>query len=112
MRWRSGWTNYANLEEKIVQDFPNKSQVIIVNNPPGYYLASKGRSSIVIPDGNLETLQEVAQRYDASIVAIDRNIVDGLADLYRNPKSYPWLNYLYTIDDTNVYQVNIENNQE
>jgi hypothetical protein len=112
IRWRSGWKDYANIEEKISKDFPDKSEVIIVNNPPGYYLASNGRPAIVIPDGNPITLREVAERYDAGIVAIDRNIVKGLVDLYRNPKSYSWLKYLYTIDDTNIYQVIIEKNQE
>jgi hypothetical protein len=103
--WQAGWNHYAQLEAVIAADFPDKSQVIIVNNPPGYYLASGGRSAIVIPDGGEETLHAVVQRYKAEIIAIDRNIVGGLKHLYENPASNGWIEYLYTTGDTRIYRV-------
>lgn len=105
--WQSSWLNYVEIENRIRQDFPDLSQVIVVNNPPGYYLASGGRSSIVIPDGDQETLFGVAEKYGAEIIAIDRNIVEGLRPFYLAPSSTSWLKYLYTVNETNIFRVQI-----
>ena len=70
-----------------------------VNNPPGYFLANGGET-VVIPDGDVSTLQQVVQRYDVAWVLLEANHPPALADLYRQPDSLPWLERLATVEDS------------
>jgi len=71
-------------------------QRVLVNNPPGYNLASGGEA-LVIPDGDVATLLAVARRYGANYLVLEPNHVTGLNDLYKHPGSIPGLVYLKNI---------------
>lgn len=55
--------------------------IVLVNNPPGFFYHT-GRRAIVIPDGGIETLLVVADRYGAGYLLLDANHPDGLRGLY------------------------------
>ena len=63
---QAGWSqsdqNYREVEKLLVSWGANPSSRVIVNNPPGYYLASN-REAMVIPDGGVEMLIEVAKKF-------------------------------------------------
>jgi hypothetical protein len=55
--------------------------VVMVNNPPGFTYHT-GLPSVVVPNGDVETLLEVVERYHVTHVVLDSNRSRGLAELY------------------------------
>jgi hypothetical protein len=80
------------------------SDVVMVGNPPGYYNTTR-RSSIVVPEGNLDTLLSVAKRYHGRFVLIEYDHPQGLNQLYNQPMDYPGLTFVTTEEDTQIYRV-------
>jgi len=77
---------------------------LMVNNPPGFYLAA-GRPSLAVPDGSPETLLAVAQRYGACWVLLEPDHPAGLAALYAEPDTAHGLAYVAQIEDAHLLQV-------
>jgi hypothetical protein len=55
--------------------------VVMVNNPPGFTYHT-GLPSVVVPNGGVETLVAVVERYHVTHVVLDSNRSRGLAELY------------------------------
>jgi hypothetical protein len=102
--WNQNWRQYNIVEERIKSMEFAPDEIVVVNNPAGYFVVT-GRSSIVIPDGDETTLYQVVERYDASIVILEQNIVPGLMNLYLNPKSSEWLEYIDRVEDAELFLV-------
>jgi hypothetical protein len=102
--WSSAGTDYSAVEQFIEAYHPDKSEVVLVNNPPGFFLAS-GRPSIVIPYGDEQTLKAVALRYHASILVVDENIVQALSALNDMPGDRDWLVYLGSAGGAKIYSI-------
>ncbi len=81
--------------------------IIMVNNPPGFYLAS-GRKSIVIPNGDVKNLISVARKYDAEIVVLESNHPDELEDLFKAPAQISNLQLLTSSGDNHIFRVPVE----
>jgi hypothetical protein len=96
-RWDSGFRTYVAVEAELSKLSPS-SEVIAVNNPPGFRLATD-RECVVIPNGSIKTLRDVVDRYRVSWVVLDVNRPAGLASLYHEPTSVPWLVHRATIHD-------------
>jgi hypothetical protein len=91
--------------EQVLQDNGAiSSDVVMVGNPPGYYIATR-RSAIVIPEGGINTLLEAAKAYHPRFVILEKDHPQGLNQLYVNPGDNPGLIYLTTYDDTHIYLV-------
>ncbi len=102
--WRATWDRQAAVEAGITKLGVPKEAVVMLNNPPGAFVAS-GRSSIAIPDADLKTVVEAARRYGATYLLLDENYVQGLADLYAHPRDAQGLVYLDTVAGTRVFKV-------
>ncbi|MEM5775603.1 MAG: hypothetical protein AAGU05_11440, partial [Anaerolineaceae bacterium] len=103
--WQQSSKTYTVVESAVRETFPDPDTLIVVNNPPGYNLASGGRPAVVLPHGDEQALLAVADRFGAGLAAIDRNITDGLRHLYEQPKSYGRLEFLYSVGDTRIYRI-------
>jgi hypothetical protein len=103
--WRQSAARYAQIEQEIRKTFPDISTVMVVNNPPGYTLASGGRPAVALPAGDEQSLQAVVEQFNGQIVAVDQNTDPGLMHLYTRPASSDWLEYLYTAAGTRIYRV-------
>lgn len=64
-------------------------EMVVVNNPPGFYTATN-LSSIVIPDGGEQELKAVVDEFEVAWVILDQNN-PGLQSLYENPMDNEWL---------------------
>ena len=83
---------------------------VLVNNPPGYYLAS-GSEALVIPDGDVSTLLSAAKQYGADYLVLEPNHVAGLDTLYSHPGSLPGLFYLGKVGEkVCIYRIVIRTN--
>lgn len=78
-------------------------EVAVVNNPPGFYLAT-GRPSIVVPNGGIENLLAAARRYDAGYLILEQAQAN-LQDLYASPGDQPGLDYLTSIDGIHIFRI-------
>jgi len=79
-----------------------QGDIVMVNNPPGYSLVS-GHAAIVIPDGDVDTLMQVAQRYQPRYLLLEINHPRGLDELYLNPIDQPGFKYVETVAGTHIF---------
>jgi hypothetical protein len=63
-----------------MQSVPSDA-IVMVNNPPGFYYHT-GMPCVAVPNGGVEMLSAVAERYQVTYIVLDRNRSEGLADLY------------------------------
>jgi hypothetical protein len=102
--WSQEARHYHSLEVHLREVGATSEDIVMVNNPPGYSLVS-GRPAIVIPDGDVNTLMHVAQRYRPRYLLLEINHPRGLDELYQHPKNQPDLLYLDTVATTHIFLI-------
>jgi len=102
--WDFSWNRYKNVEQYLIEK-ADKDDVVMVNNPPGYESANN-RGAVVIPYADLDTILQVAKRYDVSYLILDENYVPALRELYLQPQNTKGLTFLVVIDQIAVYEFN------
>lgn len=102
--WSKNVVRYQLLDQALQDLGASNYDVVLVNDPPGFFLASS-RPCISIPYGNLETLQSVARRYNARYLLLEFNQLQGQVDLYDHPADHPGVIYLGTESGVRIYQV-------
>jgi hypothetical protein len=76
---------------------------VMVRNPPGYYLMT-GRSAIVVPYGDEETMAAAANRYGAKYLVIEAVGAAGPIKTVYDNKDSPHLKFLGDLDGTHIYK--------
>jgi len=103
------WSTEINLYRKvdIMIDSPSLiNPIVIVANPPGFYLAT-GKSAIAVPDGDEKVTLLVAKKFNANFLVLEKEgFPYGLISLYNNPDLYPDFNYLGELDGARVFKIN------
>ncbi len=94
----SVWNQENSAYQKIGQYLSNEGAPetarVIIANPPGFYLAT-GHPSIALPDGNVDTIIAVADRYGADYLILEKESLPGvLMAVYNNPNQQAGLQYL------------------
>jgi len=94
--------------EKMFQDNGiNPKDVVIVRNPPGYYINS-GRPAVSLPFGDETTILQVAERYGAGYLVLEKGgTFDSIQGLYDDPQSNPSFIYLGEVDDAKLYRIEL-----
>jgi hypothetical protein len=105
----TGWAKddiiYPQVEEKLLENGIQPGEVVIVRNPPGYYLASR-RSSVSLPYGDESTILAVAEKFKAKYLILENGgTFDAIHDLYENPESNPSFSYLGEVDGARLYRI-------
>lgn len=98
--WGQTESVYRLADASLSEEGMGPVDLVMVNNPPGYFVAT-GRSSVVIPDGDETTLLSVASRYRPAYLILEQNHPAGLDDLYQHPRDLSGLKYLRS--DGNVH---------
>jgi len=102
------WSTEISLYKKldtIIDLLPSTKPIVIVANPPGFYLAT-GKSAIAVPYGNELKALLVAEQFNANYLVLEKEgFPDGLIGLYRNPDHYPGFNYLGEMDGARVFKI-------
>ncbi len=101
--WGSGQDDFARADAVLRDLGATPCLVVMVNNPPGYYLAT-GRSAVVIPYGDETMLLAAASAYHVQYLILDANNAGYLTRLYLQPGSYPGLRYLTSVGDKRLYE--------
>lgn len=107
----SGWAKddfiYPAVEEMFLDNGIQPGEVVIVRNPPGYYIAA-GRPSISLPFGDESTIRAVAEKYNARYLVIEKGgTFDAIQDLYDDPQSNPSFIYLGEVDEAKLYRIEL-----
>lgn len=102
-----GWEAYAysQIERFLDMQGAPVEAVVIVANPPGYYLAS-GRPAIAIPDGDKQTVLEVAGRYGGRYLILEKGgLPRSLEALYARPDRDPNFRYIGEVEEARIYAI-------
>jgi hypothetical protein len=102
--WQEGELSYPAVEAFLVENGAQPGERIMVLSSPGYYMMT-GRPAFVQPYGDVNTLLEVAERYDIRYYAFEaQGKLKSIADLYDNPQNHPQFEYLGEVDDTRIFR--------
>jgi hypothetical protein len=107
----SGWAKddliYPSVEKMFLDNGISTGDVVIVRNPPGYFIAS-GRPAISLPFGDESTIMSVAERYNARYLVIEKDgTFDAIQDLYDDPQEGSSFVYLGEINEAKLYRINL-----
>src|SRR5215208_431895 len=105
----SGWAKddfiYPAVEKMLFDHGIQPQDVVIVRNPPGYFIAS-GRSSVSLPFGDESTILSVAKKYDARYLVLEKGgTFPTIQDLYDDPHSNPSFVYLGEVNNAKLYRI-------
>ncbi len=100
--WNQNDRHYRAVEKELRRLGAKPYDRVLVNNPPGYYVANR-REAVVIADGDLNTQYQVARQFQASYLILEKNHPTRLSWLYDRPADQPNLIYLANVDGTYIY---------
>ena len=104
-----GWARddavYAGVEEMFQENGISPNDVVIVRNPPGYFIVS-GRSAVALPFGDESTILAVAEKFDARYLIIEEDgTYDAIQDLYDDPQVNSNFLYVGEVDGARLYRI-------
>jgi hypothetical protein len=107
----SGWAKddviYPAVEKMLLENGIEPQDVVIVRNPPGYFIASR-RSSIALPFGDESTILSVAKTYAARYLVLEKGgTFETIQDLYDEPQSNPSFVYIGEINEAKLYRIEV-----
>jgi hypothetical protein len=107
----SGWAKddfiYPAVEKMFLDNGIRPQDVVIVRNPPGYFIAS-GRSSVVLPFGDESTILSVAKKFDARYLVIEKGgTFPTIQDLYDHPQRNPSFVYIGEVNEAKLYRIEV-----
>ena len=107
----SGWATddliYTAVEEQLLDSGISPQDVLIVRNPPGYFIAS-GRQSISLPFGDESTILAAAEKFGASYLVLENaGTFASIQDLYDHPEDNPSFFYLGEVNHARLYRIKL-----
>lgn len=107
----SGWAQddviYPQVEATLIENGIDSEDVVIVRNPPGYFLSSR-RSAVSLPFGDESTILAVAEKFGARYLILEKDgTFDSIQDLYDQPENNPAFHYLGEIDGARLYEIEL-----
>ena len=96
---------YARVEEKFVDNGIRPNDVVIVRNPPGYYISTE-RPAVALPFGGESAILAVAEKFNAPYLILEKGgTYDAIQSLYDEPQADPSFLYLGEVDGARLYQI-------
>jgi hypothetical protein len=103
--WGQEAARYQQLAAFLGAQGAGSSEVVIVSNPPGFFLASQN-PAIALPDGDTATILALAERYAARYLILEPGAIPaGILPLYESPQAYPGLVYLGEVEEARVFRI-------
>jgi hypothetical protein len=96
---------YSHINEYLISQGEAAGDVVMVANPPGFFLAS-GNPAIAVPDGDVNTVLAAARRYHALYLVLEEDSVPaGLLPVFDNPTDQLALTYLGEIEHARIFRI-------
>jgi drug/metabolite transporter superfamily protein YnfA len=107
----SGWAEddfiYPAVERLFVENGIGPDDVVVVRNPPGYYIAS-GRSAISLPFGDEGTILAVAEKFNGRYLVLEKDgTFESIQDLYDDPEIHSSFHYLGEVNEAKLYRIEL-----
>lgn len=102
--WSASDRHYRVVEQTLVEYGAQEGDSVLVNNPPGYWVAAR-RPAVVIPYGDENMLLAAARQFDVQYVVLERTNPRQLSKLYHGQVTSPELEYLTTVGSTRLYRI-------
>jgi hypothetical protein len=105
----TGWAQddriYPAVEAMLLEHGIQPEDVVVVRNPPGYFITS-GRSSIALPYGDEATILSVAEKFNARYLVLEKDgTFESIQDLYDAPQTMPGFSYIGEVDEAKLYRL-------
>lgn len=100
--WQAPYESYFFAGKQLDQIDPQRNR-IMVNNPPGFFLATH-RECVVIPNGGITEAKNAAKTFRVKYLLLDENYVKELEKLYLQPGDQLGMKYLGEIKDFRLYE--------
>ena len=105
----SGWAQddviYPAVEAELLENGISPEDVVIVRNPPGYFISS-GRSAVSLPFGDEFTILAVAEKFGGHYLILEEDgTFESIQDLYDDPQSNPSFMYLGEVNEAKLYRI-------
>ncbi len=78
--WDREAAEFIELEKQIEQRSHNKQEVIMINNPVGFHVATD-RWSVVIPNSDWKDLENIIQEFNVKYIVLDQNLPARLSNV-------------------------------
>jgi hypothetical protein len=101
--WNQSIERYQRVAERLKDLNITNNKLGMVNNPPGYYWATR-MPSIVIPDGDINHSLAAARKFGVSYLLLEQD-QENLIELYQNPKNLSNLRYLETFNNVHIFLI-------
>ncbi len=102
--WGEGEDRYPSLDRRLVAAGAIPGDVVMVRNPPGYYIMTE-RPAIVVPYADASGMLQAAQRFGANYLVIEQAGASGpIRSVYDDLHS-PQLEYLGEQDGTRLFRI-------
>jgi hypothetical protein len=107
----SGWAKddlvYPAVQKLLLGQGISPEDVVIVRNPPGYFIAS-GHASIALPFGDASTILAVAEKFNARYLVLEKDgTFESIQDLYDEPRSNPSFVYIGEVNEAKLYRIEL-----
>ena len=102
--WNKAQVQYEQLGNALNRLGAEDTDIILVNNSPGFYVAT-GRQALSVPSGDVATTLKVAHTFGGDYLLLEPNHPVELNTLYAQPGDRPGLRYLKKIGDIQVYLI-------
>ncbi|MEW6502923.1 MAG: hypothetical protein AB1457_03045 [Chloroflexota bacterium] len=101
--WNKSIDQYQKVGERLTRLNISMDAIGMVNNPPGFYWATR-RPSIVIPDGDITHALAAAKQFGATYLLLEVN-QENLIELYLNPRDLEGIRYVGTYDNVHYFWI-------
>ena len=107
----SGWAKddliYPSVQEMLIDQGIDSEDVVIVRNPPGYFIAS-GYSSIALPFGDEATILAAAEKFNARFLVLEKGgTFESIQKLYDEPQSHPSFVHIGEVNEAKLYRIEL-----
>jgi hypothetical protein len=104
LAWNAAPELSVKIEQGLQADGGLKTYVVMVNDPPSYYVAT-GRQAIAIPEGGMQAAQSVAEKYDARYFVLEVNHPAYLDGLYTGRNTPDWLKLVGEVSSAKIFRI-------
>jgi hypothetical protein len=101
--WNQELEKYRAIERELIRAGAASGEVVMVNNPPGYFVANT-RPAVAIPYGNVDVVRNVARQYHVCCLVLEFEQLLGAEDLYTEPGDRLGLKYLGLVENARLYR--------
>jgi hypothetical protein len=102
--WDLSDQTFRQIETRLQAVGAKPEDIVMVTNPPGYYIAS-GRAAIASPNSSLSDVLEAARRYNARYLILQSDAIpDRLVPFLEQRETVPELQLLFAEPDMALYE--------